>query len=106
MRRGINLSVAITYESLDDGLINSINTRIKAIRLIDILTMFISYCLLAFNEKKHAIDSTLAMIINEYDTLSYSLKVVYSKIYPTNTIKPLMITFTLYFSSRFRTYTP
>jgi len=64
------LSVAITYESLDDGLINSINTRIKAIRLIDIPIMFISYCLWALREKKHDIDSMLATTINEYDIFS------------------------------------
>jgi hypothetical protein len=70
MRRGTSLSVAITYEPLDDGFINSINTRIKPIRLIDILTMLISYCLCALREKKNDIDSMHDIIINEYDTFS------------------------------------
>lgn len=70
MRRGISLSVAITYEPLDCGFINSINTKIRAIRLIDILAMLISYCLCALREKKHDIDSMLDIIINEYDTFS------------------------------------
>jgi hypothetical protein len=46
------------------------DTRIKPIRLIDILTMLISYCLCALREKKHDIDSMHDIIINEYDTFS------------------------------------
>ena len=79
---------------------------IRAINDIDIPKIFIIYCLYDFNIKKVVIACTLAIRIRAVDTLWISLKLVYSRIWPINKMKPLTITFTLCYSSRSSRYTP